>query len=335
MTSSGRSTNAVTAEQTIDLRAAHLLMCRIREFEETALRKSNDGVLHGSLHLYVGMEAIAAGVFSQLRRGDWFASTHRGHGHTLACGVAPVTMFAELYGREAGMAGGKAGSMHMADLSRGHLGGTGIVGASIHLAAGAALSCQLLQPGAIAVAFFGDGAANRGSFHEGLNMAALWQLPVVFVCENNAFGQWTRHEAASSVPTVAERAAAYGLPGARADGNDVEAVAKSAATAIERARRGEGPSLLEFVSYRLRDHSGGRDQRRYRERDEIEHWRQHDPIALNRQKLFERELVGEAELDEIEEQARREIVAAAESALTLPEPDPLDAISDITKDDRG
>jgi TPP-dependent pyruvate/acetoin dehydrogenase alpha subunit len=332
----GRSSpSAMSAEPTVDLRAAHLLMCRIRAFEETALRKSNEGVLHGSLHLYVGMEAIAAGVFPRLRRGDWFASTHRGHGHTLACGVPPETMFAELYGREAGMAGGKAGSMHMADLSRGHLGGTGIVGASIHLAAGAALSCQLRQPGSIAVAFFGDGAANRGSFHEGLNMAALWRLPVVFVCENNAFGQWTRHEAASSVPTVAERAAAYGIPGARADGNDVEAVATSAATAIERARRGDGPSLLEFVSYRLRDHSGGRDQRRYRERSEIEHWRQHDPIALNRQKLLERGLAGDAELDEIEEQARSEIAAAAEGALTFPEPDPLEALSDITKDNSG
>jgi TPP-dependent pyruvate/acetoin dehydrogenase alpha subunit len=320
---------SVSPDSTIDLRAAHLLMCRIREFEETALRKSNEGVLHGSLHLYVGMEAIAAGVFPYIRSGDWFASTHRGHGHTLACGVPPTTMFAELYGRSEGMAGGKAGSMHMADLARGHLGGTGIVGASIHLAAGAALTCQLRQPGSVAVAFFGDGAANRGSFHEGLNMAALWRLPVVFVCENNAFGQWTRHEAASSVPTVAERGAAYGIPGVRADGNDVEAVAAATAPAFERARQGQGPSLLEFVSYRLRDHSGGRDQRRYRDRNEIEQWRQHDPITLNRHKLVERGLASDAELDQIEQSARTEIADAAESALTLAEPNPLDAITDV------
>jgi TPP-dependent pyruvate/acetoin dehydrogenase alpha subunit len=320
-----------TVGQRVDLLAAHRLMCAIREFEETALRKSNEGVLHGSLHLYVGMEAICAGVFPYLRDGDRFASTHRGHGHTLACGVPARTMFAELFGRREGMAGGKAGSMHMADLSRGHLGGTGIVGASIHLAAGAALTCQLLHPGAVAVGFFGDGAANRGSFHEGLNMAALWQLPVVFICENNGFGQWTRHTAASAVPTVAERAAAYGIPGERGDGNDVEAVAALTSAAVERARQGRGPTLLEFVTYRLRDHSGGRDQRRYRDRGEIDDWRARDPITVNRAKLVERGIATTDTVDALEAEARDEIAHAAEEAMSLPEPNPDEALRDISE----
>jgi TPP-dependent pyruvate/acetoin dehydrogenase alpha subunit len=329
MTATTRGAPRAT-QPVVDLLGAHDLMCRIRAFEETALEKLNEGVAHGSLHLYVGMEAIPAGVFPNLGDGDWFASTHRGHGHTLAAGVPPVQMFAELYGREGGVCDGRAGSMHMADLSRGHLGGTGIVGASIHLAAGAALTCQLRSPGSVSVAFFGDGAANHGTFHEGLNLASLWKLPVVFICENNAFGQWTRHEQASAVPTVSERAAAYAIPGERCDGNDVEAIFAATARAVVRARQGAGPSLLEFVTYRTRDHSGGRDQRNYRDPTEISKWRERDPIAVNRQKIIERGLGSETDVERLEQRARDEILAAAIEAATYPIPHAEGALHGIT-----
>jgi TPP-dependent pyruvate/acetoin dehydrogenase alpha subunit len=318
------------AAESLDLAEAHQVMRTIRTFEETALQKSNEGVLKGSLHLYVGMEAIAAGVFPSLRAGDWFASTHRGHGHALAAGVPPVRMFAELFGRAGGVCDGKAGSMHMADMSRGYLGGTGIIGASIHLAAGAALSCQALHPGAVSVAFFGDGGANRGTFHEGLNLASLWKLPVVFICENNAFGQWTRHEQASAVATVAERAAAYGIPGQRCDGNDVEAVFEAARDAVGRARAGAGPTLLEFVSYRIRDHSGGRDQRKYRDRAEIEAWRARDPLQLSRARILERGLMTGEALDQMERAADASIAAAARDAEGYPPPGTERALEDVT-----
>jgi acetoin:2,6-dichlorophenolindophenol oxidoreductase subunit alpha len=317
-------------EVSLDLIQAHRMMRTIRTFEETALQKSNEDVVKGSLHLYVGMEAIAAGVFPNLRSGDWFASTHRGHGHALASGVPTVRMFAELFGRQGGVCDGKAGSMHMADLSRGYLGGTGIIGASIHLASGAAMTCQAFHTGAVSVAFFGDGAANRGTFHEGLNLASLWNLPVVFICENNGFGQWTRHEHASAIATVAERASAYGIPGQRCDGNDVVAVFEATRDAVQRARAGKGPTLLEFVSYRLRDHSGGRDQRKYRDRSEIERWREHDPLLLSRSMILERNLATADVIDQLERAADEDVTRAAEEAERYPVPSTERALGDVT-----
>jgi pyruvate dehydrogenase E1 component alpha subunit len=274
------------------------------------------------------MEAIPAGTFAALDPGDWFSTTHRNHGHTIAAGTPLEAMFAELFGREGGICGGKGGSMHMADLSRGHLGGTGIVGASIHLAAGAALTAQVRGTGAVSVAFFGDGAANRGQFHEGINLAALWSLPVVMLCENNGFGQWTRHEQASSVPTVAERSAAYGIPGERVDGNDVEAVHAAVAAAVARARGGGGPSLLECLTYRVRDHHGGRDQRRYREREEIAAWRERDPIARNRLRLEELGMDRD-ELEQLEREVAQRVTEACADAEARPTIDPERALDDI------
>jgi pyruvate dehydrogenase E1 component alpha subunit len=322
------STTSPSGGKGLDLMAAHRTMVTIREFEELSLRKANEGVLHGSLHLSVGMEAIPAGTFPELRKGDRFATTHRNHGHTIAVGTPLVAMFCELFGRTGGVCGGKGGSMHMADLERGHMGGTGIVGASIHLAGGAALTAQLAGEGAVALAFFGDGAANRGQFHEGINLAALWRLPLVLVCENNGFGQWTRHEQASSVETVAERAASYGIPGERIDGNDVEAVNSAVAAAVDRARAGGGPTLLECLTYRVRDHHGGRDQRRYRDREEIAQWRERDPIARNRGHLIELGASDE-ELGEIERQAAEAVRAACEEAESRPPVDPLGALDDV------
>ena len=239
-------------------------------------------------------------------------------------------MFAELFGREAGVCRGKAGSVHMADFGRGHMGGTRVVGDSIHLGAGAALTLQLRSPGSVAIAFFGDGAANHGTFHEGLNLAALWKLPVVFICENNGFGQWTRHEAASSVATVAERAAAYGIPGSRHEGNDVVHVFDAARHAIDRARVGEGPTLLEFVTYRTRDHSGGRDQRQYREASEIEQWRAKDPIKLCRERILLRNIATAAAVNTIEEESLSTVKEAADEAAGLPLADVNGVLDDIT-----
>jgi pyruvate dehydrogenase E1 component alpha subunit len=184
--------------------------------------------------------------------------------------------------------------------------------------------------GSVSVAFFGDGAANRGTFHEGLNLAALWGLPVVFVCENNGFGQWTRHEQASAVPTVAERAAAYGIPGQRADGNDAEVVFGVASEAIQRARSGLGPTLLEFETYRTRDHSGGRDQRKYRDRAEIDQWRLRDPLAVNRRKIVQRGIATDEFLDALEHQEDERILAAASEADSYPTPSPMSALEDVT-----
>jgi acetoin:2,6-dichlorophenolindophenol oxidoreductase subunit alpha len=326
MSATGAGTKTVV--DGLDLLAAHRTMATIREFEELALRKANEGVLNGSLHLSVGMEAVPTGTFATLADGDWFVTTHRNHGHTIACGTPLVAMYCELFGREGGICGGKGGSMHMADLSHGHLGGTGIVGASIHLAAGAALTAQARGTGAVALAFFGDGAANRGQFHEGINMAALWRLPLVLVCENNGFGQWTRHEQASAVETVAERAAAYGIPGERVDGNDVEAVHAAVRSAVARARDGGGPTLLECVTYRLRDHHGGRDQRRYRDREEIARWRELDPITRSHRRLV---ALGVAEDDvaSVERDAARAAQEACAEAETRPPVPAERALDDV------
>lgn len=316
----------------IDLVAAYELMATIREFEETALRKANEGVVHGSLHLSVGMEAIPTGVFAHFDQGDWFASTHRGHGHAIAAGIPLVDMFAELFGRQGAVSGGKAGSMHIGDMTRGSLGGTGIVGAGIHLASGAALTAKLRGESGVAIAFFGDGAANRGPFHEGLNLASLWKLPVVFVCENNAFGQWTRHEDASSVDTVAERASAYGMPGGRHNGNDVEVVWRSAGEAISRARSGKGPSLLEYETYRLRDHSGGVDQRSYRSRAELKERRQVEPLEVSKSKMLDAEICTSEELEQIVNRARERVSEAAAEAESRPPLEPMEAFTDVTSD---
>jgi pyruvate dehydrogenase E1 component alpha subunit len=328
MSAAGAGAGTRASADGLDLAAAHRTMSTIREFEELALRKANEGVLQGSLHLSVGMEAIPTGSFATLRDGDWFVTTHRNHGHTIACGTALEAMFCELFGREGGVCGGKGGSMHMADLAHGHLGGTGIVGASIHLAAGAALTAQVRRTGAVALAFFGDGAANRGQFHEGINLAALWGLPVVLVCENNGFGQWTRHDQASAVETVAERSAAYGIPGERVDGNDVEAVHTAVAAAVARARAGAGPTLLECLTYRLRDHHGGRDQRRYREREEIARWRELDPLVRNRRRLAELG-IGDDETQAIERQAARTVEEACAQAETRPPVPAERALDDV------
>ena len=252
-------------------------MWRIRRFEETALYHSTQGDVYGALHLYIGEEATAVGVCSVLRRDDYVASTHRGHGHCIAKGAQMDRMMAELFGRATGSCKGKGGSMHITDFSCGMLGANGIVGASLGLAAGAALMGQVRQSGQIAVAFFGDGAATRGTFHEVLNLSSLWKLPVLFVCENNGYAQWMSQKENLAAEHVVDMARSYNMPGVAVDGNDVLAVHAAAAAAAARARAGLGPTLLECKTYRIYGHSLG-DLQVYREKAEVEEWKKRDPI---------------------------------------------------------
>ena len=249
--------------------ALYRTMQLIRQTEEQLARCHQRGLIHGACHTYVGQEAIAAGVCSHLRQDDVVFSTHRGHGHALAKGLPPVELIAELFGRETGCSRGRGGSMHLFAPEIGLMGTSGIVGPCILQAAGAGYSFKLLKTDRVAVAFFGDGAVNNGAFHEGLNMASIWRLPVLFVCENNQFATEVPFEYSSGNPNVASRGAGYGIPGVEVDGNDVVAVAKAAGEAVERARTGGGPTLLECKTYRTRPHSEGMGDYTYRTREEV------------------------------------------------------------------
>ncbi len=259
----------------------------IRLTEERFVRSHQRGLIHGACHTYIGQEAIAAGVGAHLRPDDVVFSTHRGHGHALAKGLEPHRLFAELYGRETGCSRGRGGSMHLFAPEIGLLGTSGIVGPCILQAAGAGCSFQVLKTDQVAVAFFGDGAVSNGAFHEGLNLASLWKLPVLFVCENNQYATEIAFADATANPSVANRGAAYGLPGVEVDGNDVLAVAAAACEAVERARSGGGPTLLECKTYRIRAHAEGMGDFTYRTREEVEHWKTQCPIAKLKQQVLE------------------------------------------------
>ena len=259
-------------------------MLRIRLFEERVDVLMMQGMIHGTTHLYVGMEAVAAGICSALEPGDYIASNHRGHGHCIAQGADLDRMMAELLGRETGYCRGKGGSMHIADLERGNLGATGIVGSGIPIATGAALAIQMRKEAKLVACFFGDGAANNGAFHESLNLAAIWKLPVLYVCENNQYAMSGPAKAMFAIPSIAGRAAAYGIPGLSVDGNDVLAVHAAAVEAGHRARRGEGPSLLTCETYRWKGHSRS-DANRYRSKEEIAAWQARCPLRRLRLRL--------------------------------------------------
>ncbi len=316
----------VTPDSSLQLYRAMQL---IRLCEEQLARCHQRGLIHGACHTYVGQEAIAAGVCANLRPDDVVFSTHRGHGHALAKGLPPVELIAELFGRQTGCSRGRGGSMHLFAPEIGLMGTSGIVGPSILQAAGAGYSFKLLKTDRVAVAFFGDGAVNNGAFHEGLNMASIWRLPVLFVCENNQFATEVPFHYASGNPSVASRGGAYGIPGFEVDGNDASAISKVAGEAVQRARSGGGPTLVECKTYRTRPHSEGMGDYTYRTREEVAAWRERGPLKRFRAELLEKKLVTEAELNSIDAEVQAEVAAATQVAEKAPWPDAATATSHV------
>ena len=297
-------------------------MLLIRRFEERVYRLFLEGGIPGTLHQYQGQEAVAVGVCDVLRRDDWITSTHRPHGHALAKGVTARAAMAELYGKATGCCKGKGGSMHLGDPAVGMLPAIAIVGGGNTVVTGLGLAMKLRRTEQVAACFFGDGASNEGAFHEGLNFAAVEQLPIVFVCENNLYGASTPYGRVSLVPDVAQRATAYGVPAQIVDGMDVLAVRAACAEAVASARAGGGPTLIECKTYRFTGHSRS-DARGYRTREEEDEWSQRDPLVVIGARL------DEAALAELESEVRAELDDAVEFARSSPQPDPAEALEDI------
>lgn len=304
-------------------------MCRIRIFEETVEKHFLNGEIPGFVHLYIGEEAIATGVCANLTKSDYIESTHRGHGHTLAKGADVDRAMAEIFGRKTGFCKGKGGSMHIADFSVGMLGANGVVGGGFNLAVGAALGIKMQGRKDVSVVFFGDGASNRGTFHEGANMAAAWNLPVIFVCENNKWASTTPHGTQTSVENISDRAVGYGMPSAIVDGNDVFEVYEAAKKAVERARQGGGPTLLEAKTYRIKGHFVG-DPELYRTKEEVkEQFEKNDPIKRFEMKVLEEKWMTEKELAAIKEEEEELIKKSVEFAKNSPFPDESELHEDL------
>lgn len=326
----GRQGEFVTAESDRErLLGLYRSMLTIRLTEEELARCHQRGLIHGACHTYVGQEAIAAGVCAHLLASDVVFSTHRGHGHALAKGLPPEQLIAELFGRATGCSRGRGGSMHLFAPEIGLLGTSGIVGPCILQATGGGYAFKLARNGGVAAAFFGDGAVNNGAFHEGLNMAAIWKLPVLFICENNQFATEVPFSEASGIPDVGRRAANYGLAGEEVDGNDVLAVHAAAARAVARARAGDGATLIECKTYRTRAHSEGMSDFDYRTREEVESWKQRCPIAALRRLLETEHGVPAATLDAVEAEVADEVTRGRAAAEKAPEPPPADATTHV------
>jgi pyruvate dehydrogenase E1 component alpha subunit len=308
------------------LLAYYRKMLELRLFELKVQELYRNGRLPGFVHLYVGEEAVAVGVCSNLEAPDLIFSTHRGHGHALAKGVPASIVLAELWGKSTGSSGGRGGSMHMYAPEYGFMGTNGIVGAPIPLATGAALSAMLRKNGQVVVCFFGDGAVNSGSFHEAVNLGAIWNLPVVYVCENNLYATEMAFLRATKNTSVASRAASYGLPGIAVDGQDVGAVHEVASQAIRRAREDGGPTLIECKTYRYVGHHEGDPGTDYRTREEVQQWKQKDPVKLARQRLIGSGL-DESKLQHVDLEVERLIDEAVEFAESSPEP-PSESVND-------
>jgi acetoin:2,6-dichlorophenolindophenol oxidoreductase subunit alpha len=312
-----------------DLRWMYDRMSLIRQFEERLKWLVETGVPVGAVHYYIGQEAVASGVCRALRDGDWIASTHRGHGHCIAKGADVSAMMAELFGKATGTNRGKGGSMHITDITKGILGVNPIVGAGIAHAVGAALSARTRKTGAVAVTFFGDGAAGIGILHECMNMAAIWKLPLVFVCENNGYAQATPVEYASSTPNIATRASAYNMPGVTVDGQDAVCVWRAAVEAVRRARAGEGPTLIEAKTYRYYGHHQGDDTLRYRLADEERAARERDCLKRFRAAMQAAGPLGTDELDAIEARNKALMDEAEAFARNSPLPEPHELYTDV------
>ena len=297
-------------------------MLTIRRCEEQLVKLYAAGKIYGGCHTYIGEEAVATGVCAHLRPDDVVFSTHRGHGHALSKGVPPRELMAELLGKATGCSGGRGGSMHLFKPEIGMLGSSGIVAPSILLAAGGGYTFKLQKTNRVSVAFFGDGAVSNGAFHEGINMATVWGLPVVFVCENNLYATEVPFAKATKNPSVASRAQAYGLPGVEVDGNNVLAVYQAAREAVRRARSGEGPTLIECKTYRTRAHAEGMRDAGYRTQEEVAEWKARCPLKAFEAKLLGAGVATQAELDQMDAQVRAIVEEAATFALNSPLPEP-------------
>ncbi|MCC7129805.1 MAG: hypothetical protein B6D39_05150 [Anaerolineae bacterium UTCFX2] len=296
-------------------------MCLTRYFEEKAEELYTRGLVHGTMHLSIGMEASPVGSIAALEPEDFIIHHHRGHGHTIAKGANIVTMMGEFLGKEPGYCRGRGGSMHIADVSDGNMGATGIVGGGIPIATGIGLALQMRKSPQILLSYFGDGSTNEGAFHEALNMASVWDLPIVFICDNNKYGMSMDFRHSMNVEYISTRAASYGMPGISIDGNDVLTVYQVVSQAIGRARSGKGPTLVENVSYRWRGHSKS-DRNLYRTQDEIEDWMNRCPIKRFKQLLLTSQVMREDEIEAIDRAAKQTIDDAAEAAILMPEPTP-------------
>jgi len=307
----------------------HRNMLRIRRFEEKLAEENAQGNIPGLLHLYVGQEAVAVGACSALGKDDYITSTHRGHGHCIAKGGDLPKMMAELFGKETGYSKGRGGSMHIAAPDIGIVGCSGIAGAGIPIAAGVGLSIKLRKTNQVCVCFFGDGASNTGAFHEGMNLTALWELPVIYVIENNQYAISMPASKSTKLANLADRAAAYGMSNAVADGMDVLSVYAAVSQAVARARRGEGPTLVECKTYRFRGHHEGDPKRgeTYRTRQEMAEWEARDPIPRLAERIITGRIATRAELDAINQETIREVEDAVAFAKESPSPKPEDVAS--------
>ena len=303
-------------------------MVKIRRFDETVIQLYADGEIPGFMHLYIGEEAVAAGVCAALNKSDYITSTHRGHGHCIAKGGRPDYMMAELFGRKTGYCKGKGGSMHIADLDIGILGANGIVSGGIPTAVGAAVGIQYQDDDRVAVSFFGDGATNVGQFHEACNLASIWELPVIFVCENNLFAQTTPRTEHQKIKDVAARASAYDMPAVTVNGNDVIEVYQASKEAVKRARDGGGPTFIECKTYRWRGHWEG-DPQPYRTQDEVKEWKLKCPITRFRRYLIENKVMLKQDLESIDKIIEDELQKAVEFARISPFPEPEEALDDV------
>jgi len=308
--------------------ALYRKMLEIRYFEEKVYDLYGQNLVPGTIHLYAGQEAVAVGVCANLREDDYITSTHRGHGHCIAKGAQLNRVMAEILGKKTGYCKGKGGSMHIADFSVGMLGATAVVGAGLPIAAGAGLSIKLKKTDQVVACFFGDGASNQGTFHEAINMAAIWNLPVLFVCENNLYAMGTHQTRVMAIENIADRAAAYGIPGVAVDGNDVLAVYETAHEAVDRARKGEGSTLIECKTYRHKGHSRF-DPATYRPEEEVEQWMKRDPIAQFKAKIFEMRALTEEETNKIEQEVTTAVEDAVKFATESPQPTPEEALENV------
>ncbi|MCI0894502.1 MAG: thiamine pyrophosphate-dependent dehydrogenase E1 component subunit alpha [Chloroflexi bacterium] len=307
-------------------------MVRIRFFEERVIQMVERGEIVGAAHSYIGEEAVAVGACLALRDDDWMTGNHRSHGHPIAKGGDVKRAMAELLGKATGFCKGKGGSMHLADFSIGILGESGILGSAIPTAVGAALGSKLQGNDRVAVPFFGDGASNEGAFHESINLAAIWKLPVIFLCENNQYAVSSSFKKMVASENISDRAASYNIPGVLVDGQDVIAMYEAVSVAVARARAGDGPSLIEGLTYRYHDHSLGLNRivrAPYRDEEEVEQWKARDPIKIHKERLLSQDIATQAEIDQLEQEVMQQIDEAVEFARESPYPEPSALFEDM------